>query len=103
MVYCTKCGANNADDAKVCVQCGTPLYPVRAERESYRRREEECFGIPRGGAVATLVIGVIIILAGLSFMLSELYGISIPWWPAIIIILGILIIVGGIYRLRRTE
>jgi len=103
MVYCTKCGANNAEDAEVCVQCGAPLYPARAEWGSHRRREEECFGIPRGGAVATLVIGVIIILAGLSFMLSELYGISIPWWPAIIIILGILIIVGGIYRLRRTQ
>jgi len=101
MVYCTKCGANNADDAKVCVQCGAPLYPVRTERESYRRREEECFGIPRGGAVVTLVIGAVIILAGLSFMLSELYNISIPWWPAIIVIFGILIIVGAIYRLRR--
>ncbi|UCE44570.1 MAG: zinc-ribbon domain-containing protein, partial [Candidatus Bathyarchaeota archaeon] len=22
MVYCTKCGAKNADDSKICTQCG---------------------------------------------------------------------------------
>jgi uncharacterized membrane protein YvbJ len=102
MVYCTKCGANNADDAKVCIQCGAPLYPVRAERETYRRRrEDECFGIPHGGVVATLVFGVIIVIFGLGLILSELYQISIPWWSIIIIIVGILMIVGAIYRYRR--
>ena len=26
MVYCTKCGTNNVEGAKVCVNCGAPLY-----------------------------------------------------------------------------
>ena len=101
MVYCTKCGANNADDAQVCAECGAPLYPVRAQRETYRRHEEECFGLPRGGAIATLIIGVIILLVGVSFLLSEFYEISIPWWSFILIIVGILIVIGAIRGLSR--
>lgn len=65
--------------------------------------EEECFGIPRGGAVAGLAIGIIIILAGLSFLFQEIYGISIPWWPFVVILFGILIIIGALYGLRRTS
>ncbi len=103
MVYCTKCGANNADDAQVCAECGAPLYPVRKQRETYRRHEEECFGLPRGGAVVTLVIGVIILFAGVAFLLSEVYQISIPWWPFILIIFGILIVLGAIRGLGRRQ
>jgi ribosomal protein L40E len=88
MVYCVKCGAKNPDDAKTCSQCGAPLYsleavekPRRVEKECFGTRmgveprervEEECFGIPRGGAVMGLAIGLIIILAGLSFLFQEL-------------------------------
>jgi hypothetical protein len=118
MVYCVKCGAKNPDDAKTCSQCGAPLYsleavenPRRVEKECFGTRmgveprervEEECFGIPRGGAVMGLAIGLIIILAGLSFLFQELYGIRIPWWPFVIILFGILIIIGALYGLRRT-
>ena len=106
MVYCTKCGAKNPDDAKVCAQCGEPLYAVEKEEECFgierrRRYEEECFGIPHGGVIVTLVIGLIIVLAGLSFLLSEIWHVTIPWWPFVIILFGILIIVGAIYGLRR--
>ena len=117
MVYCTKCGTKNPDDAKTCSQCGAPLYSLgereqrrrkegecfgthRAE-EPYKRVEEECFGIPRGGAIFGLVIGAIIILAGFSFLFQELYNISIPWWPFVVILFGILIIIGAFYGLRR--
>lgn len=106
MVYCVKCGVKNPDDAKVCSQCGTQLYQTTHE---YRRKregecfgpEEECFGIPRGGAIVTVFIGLIIVLAGLSSLLSDLYRINIPWWPFIVIIFGALVIVGAIYRLSR--
>jgi len=106
MVYCVKCGAQNPDDAKVCAQCGAPLHTVQKREECFgverqKRYEEECFGIPHGGAIVTLAIGLIIVLAGLSFLLSEVYEISIPWWPFIIILFGILIVVGAIYGLRR--
>jgi len=106
MVYCTKCGTKNPDDAEVCAQCGAPLRAVQKREECFgverqKRYEEECFGIPHGGAIVTLIIGLIIILAGVSFFFSEVYHVSIPWWPFIVIIFGILIIIGAIYGLRR--
>jgi len=103
MVYCTKCGAENPDDAKVCTQCGASLYPGAPPTRRYERRkfEEECFGIPRGGTIVGLAIGVIIVLAGLSMLISEIYDISIPWWSFALIAFGILMIVGALYGLRR--
>jgi len=84
MVYCTKCGTKNPDDAKVCSQCGASLNPVREERERIRRRhEEECFGIPGGGAIVILAIGVIIVFAGLVAILqqTELIPKTVEVWP----------------------
>jgi len=107
MVYCTKCGTKNPDDAKVCAQCGASLYPVQEQERRKRHEEEcfkpeeECFGIPRGGAIVGIAIGIIIVLAGISFLVSEVYKISIPWWPFVIILFGILIMIGAFYGLRR--
>jgi len=110
MVYCSKCGAKNPDDAKVCAQCGASLYPVREKKEECfgiereRRREEgECFGIPRGGAIVGLAIGLIIILAGLILFLqqAQLIPKTLEVWPFAVIIFGILILIGALYGLRR--
>ena len=117
MVYCTKCGTKNPDDAMVCSQCGAPLYavaegarraPVEGEcfgtsrrGEPYRRVESECFGIPRGGTIVAIVIGILIVLGGVSIILQQMYGISFPWWPVVIIVFGVLILIGGMYALRR--
>ncbi len=117
MVYCVKCGAKNSDDAKTCSQCGAPLYTLgesgqarsvekecfgtRRGVEPHERIEEECRSIPKGGAVIGLAIGLIIVIAGLSLLLQELYGINIPWWPFVIIIFGIIIIIGAFYGLSR--
>ncbi len=100
MVYCIKCGAENPDDAKVCTQCKASLNSV-GEREHHRRIEDECFGIPRGGSIVSLVFGIMIILVGLSFFIQEVYGIAIPWWPFMIILFGILIIIGALHGFRR--
>jgi len=98
MVYCTKCGTNNADDAKVCVNCGTPLYGTSEESRPYwrhRRYEGEYYGFHRrSGAIAGMVIGLIIILVGLSLLAEQLSGISIfqYWGPLFIILIGIFVI-----------
>jgi hypothetical protein len=65
--------------------------------------ENECFGIPRGGTVVGLAIGMIILLWGVIFFLQQTGVISenIEVWPFAIIIFGILIIVGALYGLRR--
>jgi hypothetical protein len=63
--------------------------------------ENECFGLPNGGMIVGLIIGIIIILFGLNFFLQASYGFSIEFWPLIIIIFGILIVAGALYGRRR--
>ena len=100
MVYCTKCGTKNPDDAKVCTQCGASLYP-RAEPARRRERppEKECFGLPHGGAIFGLFIGIIIILWGLT----QIFGWEVGIWNFAIIVFGILIVAGAIYGLTRRR
>jgi uncharacterized membrane protein len=87
------------------VKCGANLQTGTAESRRYERRhrEGECFGLPHGGAIAGIVIGALIFLWGF-FTLAEqqgwiAQGINI-WWLFIIII-GVLMIAGGIYRATR--
>ena len=101
MVYCTKCGTKNEDNAKTCSQCGASLYATRERPEYYRRMEDECFGIPKGGTVVGIFIGLVVMIAGLSLLLQQVYNISLPWWPFVVIFFGILLITGAIYRGRR--
>ncbi len=109
MVYCSKCGTQNPDDAKVCSHCGAPLYTVGqnypgSDREHYKRVEGECFGLPNGGMIAGLVFGIIIILVGLGLFLQSSGYIENFWsvfWPIIIVIFGVLILAGAIYGRRR--
>ena len=132
MVYCTKCGAKNEDDALNCVSCEAPLQISRSERaEPIRRRsweddlergaeelgkraeefgksmENECFGLPHGGTIIGLIFGSIIIIIGVSLALGvdigNLLGNS-PWIGAIfIIIFGLLILSGALYRATRRK
>jgi uncharacterized membrane protein YvbJ len=104
MVYCTKCGAQNPDDATVCAKCGASLYAV-GEREHYKRMETECFGIPRGGAIVGIAIGVIIVLWGLIVILqqADVLPSNVNVWPIAVIIFGILIVVGALYGLGRRQ
>ena len=109
MVYCTKCGTKNEDTAVVCTNCGanmqTGTYVSR--RRERRRAEQECFGLPHGGAIAGLFFGAIIIIAGLLFALQEWDVIEeINWdqiWPFIIIAFGILMVAGAIYGYSRRS
>jgi len=109
MVYCSKCGTQNPDNATVCSNCGAPLYTVGqqyrgSDREHYRRVENECFGLPNGGMIVGVIFGTIILLVGLALFLQASGYIIDLWsyiWPLIIIIFGILIVLGAIYGRRR--
>ena len=107
MVYCTKCGTLNADDATVCAKCGAPLHGAKEEsspywRHRHMRYEGEYYGYyRRRGALATLILGIIIIFIGFLYLWSVLSGTSIPWWPIILILLGVYILARGIMRSRR--
>jgi uncharacterized membrane protein YvbJ len=104
MVYCTKCGTKNPDDATTCSNCGAAINPAREERSRhYRRYEDECFGIPHGGAIVGMTIGLIIVLAGFIIILQQenLIAANVSLWPFVLIIFGVLILVGALFRAGR--
>jgi len=110
MVYCTKCGTKNPDDAKICSQCGASLYAVgegkSAVYEPYRRMERECFGIPRGGTIVLIAIGAIVLLAGIIGILQQVDPTrfsNIEVGPFVLIIFGILIVIGALYGLSKRR
>ncbi|HKZ93532.1 MAG TPA: zinc ribbon domain-containing protein [Candidatus Bathyarchaeia archaeon] len=105
MVYCSKCGTKNEDAAAYCVKCGMSLQTGTTESRRYERKraEGECFGLPHGGAIAGIAIGSLILLWGIFTLAEQQRWISQApelWW-LVIIIIGILIIAGGIYRSTR--
>jgi len=120
MVYCSECGTKNEESAETCVKCSAKLnvqkeksleksieegaeeFGKRAEawgKSIAKRPEEECFGLPHGGTIFGLIIGIIIIVVGIS----SLAGISLDLWPVLIIIFGALILGGAIYSITRKR
>jgi uncharacterized integral membrane protein len=117
LVYCTKCGTKNEDDARTCVKCGAPLYGAKraikrrndacfGPREE-RHFEEECFGLPYGGAIVGLLFGVIVLIFGATWVVSLSLGMDIDVWrfigPVVVIFIGALIVAGVIYGLRHRR
>ena len=93
MVYCTKCGEQNPDDAEFCVKCGADLYPSRIERREWRRREREmCFGVPVSGQLLGIIFGFIIVVWGLS----SLMGRPVNFFALIAIVFGVIILMGAL-------
>jgi len=106
MVHCTKCGRQNEDSAKFCVNCGYELSPEKPkEREEDQcfgprsREKEECFGLPYGGVIAGVVFGLFIVIIGFATLFEMDVGRFIG--PLVVVIIGILIIAGAIYGLSR--
>lgn len=101
MVYCAKCGTKNEDAAETCTSCGASLQiGTRHGIRARKRAEDECFGLPYGGVIVGLIIGVIIILWGLSQVPGVLPEDFEFWW-LIIIVFGLLIVAGALYKLTR--
>lgn len=111
MVYCTRCGFKNEDDAKVCAKCGARLQTSRAERRyrsddecfGFRERdwEGECVGLPHAGSVVGLILGIIIVLIGTSIILGKSFWNLLGSF--VIIVFGLLIIVAVLFGKRRRH
>ena len=120
MVFCSKCGTKNEDSAEYCVKCGAKLnvprekslekrieegaeeFGKRAEawgKSFGKRPEEECFGLPHGGIIFGLLIGIIIIAVGVT----SLAKIPLDFWSLLIIVFGVLVLGGAIYTLTRKR
>jgi uncharacterized membrane protein YvbJ len=109
VVYCSRCGTQNPDDAQVCSNCGAPLYKVGqqypgSDREHYHRMERECFGLPNGGLIVGVVIGIIVILLGIGLFLQTsgyIINFGSYLWAIILVVIGILILLGGVFGRRH--
>jgi uncharacterized membrane protein YvbJ len=120
LVFCSYCGTKNEDVAEFCVKCGSKLQTSKKKsleqrieegaeefgkhaeawgKDFGKRAEDECFGLPHGGIIFGLLIGIIIILVGIT----SLAGIDLDFWPLIIIIFGLLIFGGAVYSLIRKR
>jgi uncharacterized membrane protein YvbJ len=95
MVYCTKCGTQNPDDAVNCSNCGASLKPAsHKEHRRYRYEDNMYFG--GRSHIWGIVIGLFIITIGVSSLL----GVNI-WdkvWPAFIILVGLIIVANAFMR-----
>ncbi len=100
MVYCTKCGAENEDDAVTCKECGASLRQPTYRR--YRRQFEDdiCFGTRDGVPIWAILFGILIVLWGVSSLLGSVYRWAV-WgriWPLFIIAFGLLILINALTR-----
>ena len=60
---------------------------------------DECFGLPNSGTIAGIVLGLLVVAWGLSM----LFGWEINFMAFIVVILGVLIVAGSIYRLSKRR
>ena len=107
MVYCSKCGTQNEDTAEYCAKCGANLQTGTQASRRYERKkaEKECFGLPHGGTILGLVIGVIVLLWGIFTLADTMNWIdrTPDLWFIILIIFGVLLIAGAIYGITRRK
>ena len=112
MVYCQACGTQNADTNQVCTNCGVALYSEapshHKEDECFGERDkaqDECFGVPGGGSIFGMLMGVIVIIFALAWAFG--FDISIFWsqylGPIVAGFIGLMIVVGSIIGLSRAR
>ncbi|MCK4633900.1 zinc ribbon domain-containing protein [Candidatus Bathyarchaeota archaeon] len=111
MVYCSKCGTKNEEDATHCTKCGVNLEVSREKRFERRaeewgeqfgkRAEEECFGLPHGGAISGIIFGIIILVFGFAWLTGVDIWANIG--PFMAILVGLLIVAGAIYGVTRRR
>ena len=86
MVYCSKCGTKNDDDARFCKSCGAtlggPFPPFERRRED--KCEEECSGKSHSNTWTYFWITILAIIAvGLILSIAlKLFEKRLPSWMA---------------------
>lgn len=113
MVYCSKCGRKNPEDAKFCNNCSAPLggYKGIPDQEWDKRCEEECAG--RKSRNMSFIWGIIIVIIGVwilfNFGLNRFYylfnydnPLSILYW-LIPTIISLLIILFGVRMINKYK
>jgi uncharacterized membrane protein YvbJ len=100
MVNCQYCGAEVGEGDNFCPKCGADLTQQKKEEVKYGRKyrdeREACFG-PRGsgaGLWGAISSGIFIVGLGVLWIFDF-------WWPGILILIGLMVVIGGIVAHRR--
>jgi uncharacterized membrane protein YvbJ len=100
MVFCSKCGTQNPDTNTYCQKCGTPLTATGTNNQPQDRYAHRSPYRAMWGAVLG---GVVLLIIGLSFLLSTVYSVTIVWWPVVLIAIGVFLIVRWILLWPRRR
>jgi uncharacterized membrane protein YvbJ len=112
MVYCSKCGTLNSDNANICSNCGAALFASQSQSQTesphWRRRQyrEEYREYYRGRAgVGALFFGIVVLAIGLILFLSVTLNVPAGGyiWPTILILVGLWVLFIGLRRNRRNR
>jgi uncharacterized membrane protein YvbJ len=109
MVYCTKCGKKNEDEAEYCSKCGAPLASAGKgqDKDWDKRCEEDCTSGRHGWA---FFWGIVLILVGLwiifEFLVKKLPNMpswfsEFPFWGIFVALIGIMVIIWGLRVISR--
>jgi len=108
MVYCQVCGAELDEGAEYCSSCGASVSEPRVVTRQHRTRDrregcfgssgsgEACFGPPGSGTGLWGAISGGIFLIGLAVLWFYDY-----WWPGLLFLIAIMMIIGGIVAYTR--
>jgi len=98
LVYCPKCGSENADDVLFCHNCSTRLKAMRYSRN--RSSDEICFGGEKNSHIWGLIIGLLIIFWGLTTLFRDVFD-WFTWnqvWPFFLVMIGFYVVYTNIKR-----
>jgi LPXTG-motif cell wall-anchored protein len=110
LVTCQTCGTINEEEAQFCAKCGAALYATEKTRGTRTDcfggpggPEDECFGLPYGGAICGIIVGFLIILWAISYFVPAFQIIGAYTGPIFLGIIGVLLIAGAIYSISRRR
>jgi len=109
MVYCSKCGKKNEDDAEFCAKCGAALKDtIKDHKKSHDDRcEEEC-AMGEKSPISKYFWGAVVIIIGLWIIFALIiprtefadnlpsWLVGLDFWLVIGIIVAIAFIITGI-------
>jgi len=99
MVKCPGCGAELRKGDKFCYSCGADVTKQKKEetpRRRHREAREACFGPPWSGRGLWGAISAGVFLLGLGLLWYFDF-----FWPGILILIGLMMVIGGIAAYTR--
>jgi len=102
MPFCPKCGAEIHEEMAFCPKCGAPLKAEMPKREKEEKGERpEKYEKREVSAIGPLIGGLFLIFLGLALYLQVMgYRIWDFAGALFLVIVGIIIIIAGIYASR---